>query len=68
MNDEVKAKHKIIDLELLSVQMWGITKKLHESSLILGHHMTTLSQGVQFITVALNEFLGKMPLPKPFLK
>jgi hypothetical protein len=48
--------------------MWGITKKLHESRLILGHHMTTLSQGVEFIIVALNEFLGKIPLPELFLK
>jgi hypothetical protein len=43
MNVEVKAEHKLLDLYLLGVHMWGIPTQLHESSLILWHHMTTLS-------------------------
>jgi hypothetical protein len=57
MNVDVKAEHKLVDLELLGVQMWSIPKKLHEMGLILGHRMTTLSQGVELIELVLNEFL-----------
>jgi hypothetical protein len=57
MNSHVKAEHKLVDLELLGVQMWSIPKKLHESGLILDHCTTTLSQGIELIELELNEFL-----------
>jgi hypothetical protein len=57
MNADIKVEHKLVDLELLSVHMWSIPKQLHESGLTLGHHTTTLSEGIELIELVLNEFL-----------
>jgi hypothetical protein len=65
---DIKAEQELVELKFLSIQVQIISKQIHETSLILGHRRTTLSQGVEVIDLALNEFLRQISLPEPFLE
>ena len=56
MQAVVKAKNEPVDLEILSVKVQSIPKKLHKMNLVLWHHKVTLSQGIELIEMTFNEF------------
>jgi hypothetical protein len=65
---DIKVEYELIDLKLLGVHMQSIPKQLHETVLVIEHCTTALSQGVELIELALNEFLRQIPLPKLLLE
>jgi hypothetical protein len=57
MYSTIKAEHEDVDPKFLSINMQSILKKLHKTSLVHGHHMVSLSKGVEIIELMLNELL-----------
>jgi hypothetical protein len=68
MNVDIKDKQEPVDLKFLNIQVQSIPKQLHKMGLILRHHMSSLSQGVELIELMLNEILRYIPLLEPFLE
>jgi hypothetical protein len=56
-NVDIKAKHELVDLKFLGIQVQSILKQLHKMGLILGHRSAALSQGIEIVELMLNKFL-----------